>query len=163
ALYVPLTMAPQLRVSPRNPLENREARTLSLKGRLKPGVSARTARAELATIWEELQRQYPDANRNRAIAVRTEIEDRIRQDPEDAVLMAILMALAAVVLVIACANVANLMLGRVRARSREMAIRLAMGVSKGRLVRQLLTESLLLAIVGGVFGLAVAYGGIRFL
>ena len=97
------------------------------------------------------------------MAVRSELEERIRQDPWDTIIMAILLALSAIVLAIACANVANLMLGRGRARSREMSIRLALGVSRSRLFRQLLTESLLLALMGLALGLGVAYGGIRFL
>ena len=163
AFYVPIMMAQRLSAAPENALEKREARSLSLKGRLKSGVSKQGARAELTTFWKALEQQYPDANRNRTMAVRSELEERIQQDPWDTVVMAILMALAAIVLTIACANVANLMLGRGRARSREMAIRLALGVSRPRLFRQLLTESLLLAVMGLALGLGVAYGGIRFL
>src|SRR5260370_4083293 len=91
------------------------------------------------------------------------MEERTRQDPWDTAILAILGALAAIVLTIACANVANLMLGRGRARSREMAMRLALGVSRPRLFRQLLTESLLLALMGFPLGLEVASTGIRFL
>lgn len=163
AFYVPLMMAQRLSAAPENPLENREARSLFVKGRLASGVSKPRARAELATLWKALEQHYPDANRNRTIVVRSELEERIREDPWDTVIIAILMALAAIVLTIACANVANLMLGRGRARSREMAIRLALGVSRPRLLRQLLTESLLLALMGLTVGLGVAYGGIRFL
>ncbi len=163
AFYVPSAMAQRLSAAPENQLENRSGRTFRIKGRLKPGVSKERARAALTTVWQGLEQQYPDANRNRTIAVRTELEERIRQDPWDTVLLAILGALAAIVLSIACANVANLMLGRGRARSREMAIRLALGVSRPRLLRQLLTESLVLALLGFAAGLAVAYGGIRFL
>jgi putative ABC transport system permease protein len=163
AFYVPIMMAERLSAVPDDSLENRGARTFDVKGRLKPGVAKARARAELASIWTALAHQYPEANRNRAIAVRGELEDLIRQDPWDTVAIGILMALAAIVLAIACANVANLMLGRGRARSREMAIRLALGVSRSRLFRQLLTESLLLALAGLAIGLGVAYAGIRFL
>jgi predicted permease len=163
AFYAPLMMAQRLGAAPENLLENREARLFSIKGRLKSGMSKERARAELTTFWKALAQQYPDANRNRTLAVRSELEDRIRQDPWDTVILAILGALAAIVLTIACANVANLMLGRGRARSREIAMRLALGVSRSRLFRQLLTESLLLAVTGLALGLGVAYGGIRFL
>jgi predicted permease len=163
AFYAPLMMAQRLGATAENRLEKRAARSLSVMGRLKSGRTRQRAQAELTTAWRALEQQYPDANRNQTIAVRSGLEERIRQDPWDTVLLGILAALSAIVLTIACANVANLMLGRGRTRSREMAIRLALGVSRPRLVRQLLTESLLLALIGCALGLGIAYGGIRFL
>ena len=163
AFYVPTAMASRLDQKRANVLENRGARAFHVKGRLRSGVSRRTAQAELTTIWDALARQYPDSNAHRTIAVRTELEQRIRSDPWDAITVGLLGGLAALVLIIACANVANLMLSRVRTRSREMAIRLALGVSRARLFRQLLTEGLLLSLLGGAAGLGVAYAGIRFL
>jgi predicted permease len=166
AFYVPSTMAQRLSTAtatPENTLEDRAARWFEIKGRLRSGVSRQAAQTELAALWGRLEQQYPDANRNRTIAVRTELQERFRSQPATAVQVVIMTALAAIVLIIACANVANLMLGRARARSREIAIRLALGVSRIRLLRQLLTESLLLALVGCSLGLGFAYGGIRFL
>jgi predicted permease len=163
AFYVPASMSGQLDPDRAGLLEDRAARAFIVKGRLRPGVSRRRAQAEMASLWSGLARQFPDANGRRAIAVQTELESRIQADPWDAAALALLLGLVALVLVIACANVANLMLGRVRVRSREMAIRLAIGVSRGRLVRQLLTESVLLALIGCSAGLALAWGGIRFL
>ena len=156
-------MSQRLSAAPDNVMEDREAQSFVIKGRLKPGVSKRRAQAELAILWQDLERQYPAANRNRTLVVRNTLEENVRQDPWDTIALAILAALAAIVLTIACTNVANLLLGRGRARSHEMAIRLALGVSRSRLLRQLLTESLLLALMGFVLGVGVAYGGIRFL
>jgi predicted permease len=162
--YIPLSMAPRLLVSAtKNVLEDRSNRMFNAKGRLKPGVSRETAQAELAAIGKNLEKAYPEANRNRSVILRTEFEDRVQQDPSDSYLVMMLMALVGLVLIIACANVANLLLARSQARSREIAIRLAIGAGRLRLVRQLFIESLILAACGCILGLAFAYGGIRFL
>ena len=164
AFYVPIMMADRLNPSagvPNGALDDRGARSLIVKGRLKRGVSQRSAQAELAAIWSRLVQQYPAVNRNRTLTVRTELQFRMQSDTLTAVFMAMLGVLVTIVLVIACANVANLMLGRARARSREMAIRMAIGVGPVRLLRQLLTESAVIALIGCALGLAFAYGGIR--
>jgi macrolide transport system ATP-binding/permease protein len=162
--YVPLSMAPRLLAgSGSNVLEDRGNRMFNAKARLKPGVSPETAQAELTAIGKNLEKAYPETNRNRSVILRTEIEDRFQQDPWDSRLVMMLMALVGLVLIIACANVANLLLARSQARSREIAIRLAIGAGRLRLLRQLFIESLLLAGFGCVLGLGFAYGGIRFL
>jgi predicted permease len=162
--YVPISMAPRLLVaSDSNVLEQRGNRMFNAKGRLKPGVSSEAAQAELTAIGKNLEKAYPETNRNRSVTLRTEIEDRFQQDPWDSRLVVLLMALVGLVLIIACANVANLLLARAQARSREIAIRLAIGAGRARLLRQLLIESLILAACGCVLGLGFAYGGIRFL
>jgi putative ABC transport system permease protein len=121
------------------------------------------AHAELAIIGAALEREYPKTNRNRHMAVRTELQRRIQQSPQLLALAKMLMGLVALILIIACSNVANLLLARARARSREIAIRLSIGAGRSRVVRQLMTESLIVALAGGVTGLFVAYGGIRLL
>jgi macrolide transport system ATP-binding/permease protein len=162
ALYIPAAMAQRLAATESNPLEDRADRSYTAKARLKPGVSRETAQAELATIWTSLQQQYPDTNRNRTVTIRTELQARVHRSPPDAALTTMLMALGGVVLLIACANVASLLLGRGRSRAREIALRISLGASRMRLLRQLLTESLLLAFLGGALGLWIADLGIRF-
>jgi predicted permease len=160
--YAPLMMWPRLLGDPKvKPLEDRAFRNLTIKGRLKPGVSMARAQAELSVIAKDLERAYPDTNRDRSLIVRTELQTRIAQSPPDAMLIAMLTTLAMAVLFVACANVAGLLTSRAPARAREMAMRVAIGAGRGRLIRQLMTESLLVAVGGGVLGLAVGYGAIR--
>ena len=162
AVYIPAMMDQRLAASPTNPLEDRSNLSYSVKARLKPGVSMPKAQAELVSIWSNLQRQYPENNQNLRILVRTELQSRLSREGPDSALIAILMCLVGVVLLIACANVASLLLGRARARNREMALRISLGATRVRLLSQLLTESLLLALLGGALGLVIGYGGIAF-
>ena len=158
--FVPLMMSQRLASDPKgSSLENRDARNLKLKGRLRAGVSQAAAQAELTTIAADLERAYPETNKNRRLFVRTELQARIDQSPPDAMLIAMLSTLALAVLFVACANVAGLLTSRAPARAREMALRLAIGAGRGHLIRQLVTESLLIAILGGVLGLGVGYAG----
>ncbi len=160
SMFVPLAMSPRL--SGGNELEKRDVRWLSVKGRLKPGVGIAQAAADLSGIATRLQQMYPQSNQNQHVDVQTEFQLRVRQSPPNAALVAMLLMLALCVLLVACANVTGLLLSRARARSREMAVRLAIGAGRGALIRQLLLENLLLAIAGGLVGIAVAYAGTSF-
>jgi predicted permease len=144
-------------------LTSRKRRSTVLLGRLQPGVGAAEAQSELRTIAHRLAVQYPDTNRDRTVTVLNYLQARFENSPTDASLSLTLLAITGLVLLIACANVANLLLGRGTARAREIAIRMAVGASRATLVRQLLTESLLLALVGGAAGIGVGYLGVRFL
>jgi macrolide transport system ATP-binding/permease protein len=164
AMFVPMHMSPRLAANPKNNLlEDRGNRALTVKGRLRPGVSLHQAQAELETIAKSLAQTYPTIDHDQTIVVRTEFATRVNRSPPDAALVGTLLALSGMVLLVACANVANLLLSRSRARSREMAVRLAIGAGRTRLVRQLLTESLLIGLAGGVVGLVVAKLGVVFM
>jgi predicted permease len=164
AFFVPIHMSPSLAGNPKhNILEGRDRRVLTVKGRLRPGVGIAQAQAEFTALAKGLAQAYPGTNHDRTILVRTELATRIDHDGPDAALIAMLIGLSTLVLLVACANVASLLLSRSRARSREMAVRLAIGAGRTRLVRQLLTESLLIGLAGGVLSLAVARLGLMLL
>jgi putative ABC transport system permease protein len=133
--------------------QDRKRRWHRVIGRLKPGVSQATAQAELTTIAARLERSYPSSNRGvgaRVIPLGENWRGDLRRG-----LMVLLMG-AVFVLLIACANIANLLLARGEGRRQEVAVRLALGAGRLRIVRQLLTESVLLALIGGAFGVLLA-------
>jgi len=144
-------------------LTSRKNRSAVLLGRLSPGVSVIQAQSELGTIARGLAAQYPETNRDRTVTVLDYVRARFENSPTDAALALTMLGITGLVLLIACANVANLLLGRGTARAKEIAIRMAIGASRAALVRQLLTESLLLAIAGGIAGIGVGYLGVTFL
>jgi putative ABC transport system permease protein len=136
---------------------NRGLRIFSAVALLKPGVTVQQAQAEVAARSEVLARTYPATNQGVAITLQP-LYERIVGDARPG--LRILFVTVALLLLIACANVANLMLARTIARERELAIRAALGAAKGRLVRQVLTESVVLATAGGALGLLVAAWGV---
>ncbi len=137
----------------------RAGRLLMAYGRLADGMTIEQARTEMSGITEQLAAQFPDTNKGITAVVTPFSEQMIGSQVR--VLFWSLMGAVAFVLLIACANVANLLLARAADRSREMAVRISIGATRWRLVRQLLVESVLLACVAGVAGLGLAYAGIR--
>ena len=159
-VYIPLhAYAQAIPLADADFLTGRGQRRLNVLGRLRPGASIAQAQAELGAAARRLAEQYPATNRDRNVTVMTFLGARFEQDPADAASSLMLLAITALVLVIACANVANLVLERGAARAKEIAIRMAIGGSRWQLVRQLFTESLLLALLGGTAGLGIAYAG----
>jgi len=138
----------------------RQAHYLLVTGRLAPGRTIEQARAELATLSAALAAQYPETNRNWSTNIRPLVRDTARQiEP----MLAVLMAAVGFVLLIVCANVANLMLARATGRGRELGIRVALGASRGRIVRLVLVESMVLALAGGVGGVLLGLFGVDLL
>jgi predicted permease len=162
--YVPVAMAARMTVNTdHNLLEDRDDRELNVKARLKPGVTLDQARAELRVLAKSMEREYPKFNRNRGAAVYTGFEMRKLSDSTDASLGLTLGVLALAVLLVACTNVAGLLLTRAKTRTREIAVRLAIGAGRFRLVRLLFTESLIIALFGGLLGIVIGYAGVRFI
>jgi putative ABC transport system permease protein len=137
----------------------RDDRVLGVSARLKPGVRFAQAAAELPAIAQRLERDYPATNAGwsaRALTLRESIAG-----PQAWIILLLLVIVVVLVLVIACANVANMMLARASARAKEMAVRLALGAGRLRLVRQLMSESVLLGLAAGAIGLGLARGGLK--
>jgi putative ABC transport system permease protein len=152
-LWRPATLTPEERAQ-------RGSWYLGILARLKPGVSIETAQAELDRFAAELAAAYPKQRTDRGFNL-VQLQDDLAFRSADG--LRLLQGVVIVVLLIACANVANLLLAQTSGRAREIGIRAAVGASRGRLVRQLLTESLVLAVAGACLGAAIAVGGLRLL
>src|SRR5271154_1169541 len=156
--YVPLAMAGVFSTNlQKNFFEDRDDRELGVKARLKPAATLQQARNELDVLAKNFEREYPQVNRSRGATVYTQFEARTLGDTNWK-FGVIFVILGLAVLLVACTNVAGLLLSRARARTREVAVRLALGAGRFRLIRLLLTESLILASLGGSAGIVIGYG-----
>jgi predicted permease len=159
--YMPLAMARTFSTNiEKNFFEDRDDRELNVKARLQPGTTLAQARNELAVVAKNFEHDYPNVTRSRGAAVYTQFQTRTTED-SNWKFGVVFVILALAVLLVACTNVAGLLLSRARERAREIAVRLALGAGRLRLIRLLLTESLILATLGGLAGVAIGYGVIE--
>jgi predicted permease len=161
-LWIPITMRDYVLTGQLKALENhRRFRWISIVGRLKPQVDVSQAHAAMKTIAAGLEKEYPRDNKGRTVEVFPLNQSAlgINQRKQFSLAGGVLMSVVGLVLLIACVNLANLLLAQAAKREKELSIRAAMGAGRFRLVRQLLTESTVLSLLGGVAGLLVAYWG----
>ena len=161
-LWIPLSMRDYVLSGQLKDLENhRRMRWISIVGRLKPGITVDQAGASLKTIAASLEKEYPRDNKGRTCEVYPLSESAlgINQRKQFSLAGTVLMSVVGLVLLIACVNLANLLLAQASKREKELSLRAALGAGRFRLVRQLLTESTLLSLIGGAAGLLVAFWG----
>ncbi len=149
-VYAPIELTPEV-------TSNRTLHGFYVIGRLNPGVSIEQAQAEIDNVTARLEKQYPETNTGLGATVYSLVDDMVRAYDKP---IWVTMGFVGFVLLIACANIANLMLARATGRHKEIALRAALGATRWRIMRQLLTESLIVALIGGAFGVLLGFWGI---
>lgn len=161
-IWVPTSMYPQILAGLNKEFFN-DRRFLStvVVGRLKPGIRLGEAEASLRTVASRLEAEYPKDNRGRSVALTLLAEAATGANTHGQIALAgiLMMTVVGLVLLIACVNLANLLLARAARREKEMGLRAALGASRNRLLRQMFTECMMLSLLGGIVGLAIAYAG----